>query len=44
MFVELVYDKRNVERLAGVREIIVTELTKRVHQIFPGAEVKVKPI
>ncbi|ELO8096060.1 DinI family protein [Salmonella enterica] len=44
MFVELVYDKRNVEGLAGAREIILAELTKRVHQIFPDAEVKVKPM
>lgn len=44
MFVELVYDKRNVEGLQGAREIILAELTKRVHQIFPGAEVKVKPM
>ncbi|EFM0014865.1 DinI family protein [Escherichia coli] len=44
MFVELVYDKRNVEGLTGAREIILNELTKRVHQIFPGAEVKVKPM
>ena len=44
MFVELVYDKRNVDGLVGAREIILAELTKRVHQIFPDAEVKVKPI
>jgi len=44
MFVELVYDKRNVEGLAGARDIILAELTKRVHQIFPYAEVKVKPM
>ncbi|MEL9591424.1 DinI family protein [Escherichia coli] len=44
MFVELVYDKWNVEGLTGAREIILNELTKRVHQIFPGAEVKVKPM
>lgn len=44
MFVELIYDKRNVAGLPGAREIILTELTKRVHQIFPGAEVKVKPM
>ena len=44
MFVELVYDKRNVEGLEGAREIILAELTKRVHKIFPGAEVKVKPM
>ncbi|MEI9729106.1 DinI family protein [Enterobacter hormaechei] len=42
MFVELVYDKRNVDGLVGAREIILAELTKRVHQIFPDAEVKVK--
>ena len=44
MFVELVYDKRNVAGLAGAREIILEELTKRVHRIFPDAEVKVKPM
>ncbi|MFZ5279123.1 DinI-like family protein, partial [Enterobacter roggenkampii] len=26
------------------REIILAELKKRVHQIFPDAEVKVKPM
>ncbi|EFH8873907.1 TPA: DinI family protein [Escherichia coli] len=44
MFVELVYDKRNVDGLAGAREIILAELTKRVRQIFPDDEVKVKPM
>lgn len=44
MFVELIYDKRNVAGLAGARDIIHTELTKRVHRIFPDAEVKVKPM
>ena len=44
MFVELVYDKRNVEGLEGAGEIIPAELTKRVHQIFPDAEVRVKPM
>lgn len=44
MFVELVYDKRNVEGLANARNIILNELTKRVHKIFPSAEVKVKPM
>lgn len=33
MFVELVYDKRNVEGLEGASEIILAELTKRVHQL-----------
>ena len=44
MFVELVYDKRNVEGLEGAREIILAELTKRVHQVFPDAGVRVKPM
>ena len=44
MFVELFYDKRNVDGLVGGREIILAELTKRVHLIFPDAEVKVKPM
>lgn len=44
MFVELVYDKRNVQGLEGAREIILTELTKRVHRIFPDASVTVKPV
>nr|WP_233631366.1 MULTISPECIES: DinI family protein [unclassified Kosakonia] len=40
----MVYDKRNVEGLPGAREIILTELTKRVHRIFPDADVRVKPM
>ncbi len=44
MFVELVYDKRNVEGLPGAKDIILGELTKRVHRIFPDADVKVKPM
>jgi len=44
MFVELVYDKRNVEDLPGAKDIILAELTKRVHKIFPGAGVRVKPM
>ncbi|BBE78689.1 DinI family protein [Phytobacter diazotrophicus] len=44
MFVELVYDKRNVEDLPSAKEIILAELTKRVHKIFPGADVRVKPM
>ncbi|MBJ8670227.1 DinI family protein [Citrobacter koseri] len=44
MFVELVYDKRNVEGLPGARNIILNELTKRVYRIFPDAEVRVKPM
>ncbi|EFR3087324.1 DinI family protein [Salmonella enterica] len=44
MFVELVYDKRNVEGLPGARSIILNELTKRVQRIFPDADVRVKPM
>ena len=44
MFVELVYDKRNVEDLPGAKGIILAELTKRVHKIFPGTDVRVKPM
>ncbi|SFT59093.1 DinI-like family protein [Kosakonia arachidis] len=44
MFVELVYDKRNVEGLPGAREIILDELTRRVHRLFPDADVRVKPM
>ena len=44
MFVELVYDKRNFEGLPGAKEIIHGELSKRIHRIFPDAEVRVKPM
>ncbi|MDU2938894.1 DinI family protein [Superficieibacter sp. 1612_C1] len=44
MFVELVYDKRNVAGLPNAREIILEELTRRVHRIFPEADVRVKPM
>ncbi|MBH0124910.1 DinI family protein [Enterobacter sp. ESY66] len=44
MFVELVYDKRNVADLPGAKEITLNELTKRVHNIFPAADVRVKPM
>ncbi|MBJ3816131.1 DinI family protein [Shimwellia pseudoproteus] len=44
MYVELIYDKRNVEGLAGARELILDELTRRVQQIFPDADVRVKPM
>lgn len=44
MFVELIYDKRNVQELPGAQQIILTELIKRVRRIFPDAEVKVKPM
>ncbi|CNI27573.1 DinI-like family protein [Yersinia pekkanenii] len=44
MKVELVYDKRNVKDIPGANDLILAELTKRVHRIFPKAEVKVKPM
>ncbi|MGS9179432.1 DinI-like family protein, partial [Salmonella enterica subsp. enterica serovar Infantis] len=44
MYVELVNDKRNVEGLPDAREIILNELTQRVHQLFPDAQVKGKPM
>jgi DinI-like family len=44
MFVELIYDKRNVEGLPGAKEKILNELTRRVHNIFPEADVRVKPM
>ncbi|EKR2074155.1 TPA_asm: DinI family protein [Salmonella enterica subsp. salamae] len=42
MFVELVYDKRNTVGLPRAKDIILNELTKRVHRIFP--DVRVKPM
>lgn len=44
MFVELIYDKRNFEGLPGAKDIILNELTKRIHRIFPDADVRVKPM
>lgn len=44
MFVELVYDKRNVAGLPGAQEIILEELTRRVQRVFPDASVRVKPM
>lgn len=44
MFVELVFDQRNVNGLPDAAEIIKAELTKRVHRIFPDAVVRVKPM
>ena len=44
MFVELVYDKRNFDGLPDAKDIILGELTKRVHRVFPDADVRVKPM
>ncbi|KAA8995243.1 DinI family protein [Affinibrenneria salicis] len=42
MYVELIYDKRNVSGLPDAAGIIHAELAKRVQRVFPDAEVKVK--
>lgn len=44
MFVELIYDKRNFAGLPGAQDKILSELTRRVHQIFPKADIRVKPM
>jgi len=44
MFVELVYDKRNVAGLPSAQDIILAELTRRVQRVFPDAAVRVKPM
>jgi DinI-like family. len=44
MYVELVYDKRNVAGLDNAADIILQELTQRVGRLFPDAEVRVKPM
>ncbi|PKH20496.1 virulence protein MsgA [Enterobacterales bacterium CwR94] len=44
MFVELVYDKRNFAGLPNASEKLLAELTRRVHRIWPEAEVRVKPM
>ena len=44
MRVELIFDKRNVSGIPNASEKIEAELVKRVHRMFPDAEVKVKPM
>jgi len=44
MYVELVYDKRNVAGLDNAAEIILQELSQRVRRLFPDADVRVKPM
>ena len=44
MFVELIYDKRNMAGVPNANSLILAELTKRVHSTFPNADVKVKPM
>lgn len=42
MFVELIYDKRNFEGLPDAKALIHGELTKRIHRIFPDADIRVR--
>ncbi len=42
MFVELIYDKRNVACLLGAGEMILRELEKGVQRVFREIEVRVK--
>ena len=44
MRVELIFDKRNVSGIPNASEKIEAELAKRVHRMFPDADVKVKPM
>ncbi|MFS7358691.1 DinI-like family protein [Rahnella inusitata] len=44
MFVELIYDKRNMAGVPNANALILAELTKRVHGTFPDADIKVKPM
>ncbi|WP_413727084.1 DinI-like family protein [Sodalis sp. RH19] len=44
MHVELIYDKRNFTALPDAGGLILAELTKRVQQVFPAAEVNIKPM
>lgn len=44
MFVELIYDKRNVQSVPQANERILQELTRRVTVLFPDADVSIKPM
>lgn len=44
MFVEFIYDKRYFAELPETNDRILAELEKRIHNIFPDAEVRVKPM
>ncbi|AUX72507.1 DinI-like family protein [Erwinia pyrifoliae] len=44
MYVELIYDKRNVAGLPNAEQLILNELEKRIQRVFPDAQVKVKPM
>lgn len=40
----MIYDKRELEGLVDAKEIINSELTRRVHHIYPDADGWVKPM
>ncbi|MDR3431573.1 MAG: DinI-like family protein [Rouxiella aceris] len=44
MFVEQIYDKRNMSAVPDAKGLVLPELTKRVHRTFPDADVRVKPM
>ena len=44
MFVELIYDKRNVQTIPHADDRILQELTRRVTALFPEADVSTKPM
>lgn len=44
MFLELIFDKRNVQNIPDAHERILQELTQRVSALFPNASVSVKPM
>ncbi|KGT89291.1 hypothetical protein NG99_19945 [Erwinia typographi] len=39
-----VHEKRNIEGLSNAKEVILSELDKRVKRVFPHADVRVKPM
>ncbi len=41
---ELIYGKMNFDGLPSAKDIILGELTRRVHRIFPDADVRVMPM
>lgn len=44
MFVELIFDKRNVQNIPHAHDRILHELIQRVSVLFPDAEVSIKPM
>ncbi len=44
MFMALVYEKWNFIGFPGANDMILSQLTKKIHRIFPDAVVRVKPM